>query len=193
MGISHYGGIKEQTTVNTPHPYDPRIHARGFSLVIAISVIALLSLLGFLVLEMVIEDVEMASAARHTDGALYIAESGLDWAIEQLTLAYPAATVFGDLTTSSLSLSDVVTINDPGCPNTACTVLQNPSGWRRLTPSGGLDYGGGSVYVYIRDDDDGDNNSDVDTNGNILIRAIARWPKNIGAYRAVEVTLRAGD
>ena len=163
---------------------------RGFALIVALAVVTMLSLLGFLVLDAVVNDMGMVTSARQTNSALYVAEAGLGWAIDKVSLAYDGLSAFGDLTQSTLYLSNVIVAGDPACPTTSCSVLVSPPGWRRITPPNAVPYGSGEFQVFIRDDDDGDNNSDVDTNGIILIRTLGRSGRNSGAYRVVEVAIQ---
>jgi Tfp pilus assembly protein PilX len=172
-----------------------RTNERGYSLIIAMVIVAILTMLGFAVLDAVIGDVDMASAARQKEAALYVAEGGIAWAVDQVNAAYPSSsgtTVFGDITLSAITMSSVVVQGDASCPTSDCAVLLTPSGWRRLTTTGAVAYGNGEFQTFIRDDDDGDDNSDIDTNGTILLRSIGRSGRNSGAVRVLEVAIKLG-
>jgi len=172
-----------------------KTNQHGYSLMIAMVIVTIMTLLGFAVLDAVVGDVDMASAARQKEAALYVAEGGIAWAVDLVNTAYPSSsglTVFGDLTLSALTMGSVVVLGDPSCPTIDCAILLNPSGWRPLTTTGAVTYGNGEFQAFIRDDDDGDDNSDIDINGTILLRSIGRSAKNSGAARVLEVAIKLG-
>lgn len=91
---------------------------RGFGLVIAVSVIALLSLLGMLVLDQVYTDIQIAGSERASQSAMYIAEAGSVWGRTRLT-----ALLFGTGTTaqpSNLQALPPMPAADALCPENSC-------------------------------------------------------------------------
>ena len=63
-----------------------RRHARqrGFSLIISVAIVALLSFLGVMVMNSAYLDTELARADRSANDAFYLAETGLSWGISAL-------------------------------------------------------------------------------------------------------------
>lgn len=60
----------------------------GASLLVAVMIVALLSVLGAMAMNSVHSDTEQVRATRSASTALYIAEAGVGWAVEQLQ-SYP--------------------------------------------------------------------------------------------------------
>ncbi len=121
----------------------------GFSLIIAVSIISLLSLVGMMILEQSIADVQLAGADRAAHNSLYIAEAGAIWGQQQVAdLLFPPGTSTADKPQAG-SLTGLPTLpaNDPLCPENSCITPPCPppidcSQFYLLTPSW-VDYGGG--------------------------------------------------
>ena len=123
---------------------------RGYGLVVAVSIIALLTMLGLMVLDVVATDVQMAGGDRSSGNAYYLAEAGGIWAQQTLvTLVYPqgasGSATPGALTTlGALSTADQAAFC-PDSPNPPCSTYYYMSVG---TPSGNtVTYPGGSYMV----------------------------------------------
>ncbi len=57
---------------------------RGTVLIIAMSVIVMMTLVGVMVMQVVAVDVDAVGAERGGDQALYIAEAGIQWALQEI-------------------------------------------------------------------------------------------------------------
>src|SRR4051812_33611059 len=104
---------------------------RGFSLVIGMSILILLTVLGIAVIQTVNSDISSSASDKQSQSALTIAEAGITWAIDYLQTQYQLNTAThqtfadiiankkGDLTPYALASSGAL----PACTASgdACT------------------------------------------------------------------------
>lgn len=155
---------------------------QGFSLLLAMSVIVLLTLLGIMVLKTVTADLALAGSDRSSQAALYTAEAGVYWGLDKLRDDYGFD---GDTPQYDIVLSGTVPAVSAG--DAACQHLSGTcTDWRELT-AGSEGFGDASFRVFVRDDDEADGDSLVDSNATILMWALG--VDQHGAKRMIEVVL----
>lgn len=163
---------------------------RGFSLIIAVSIIALLTLFGVLVLDASHGDVQLAGGDRAAQNTLFIAEAGIVTAKQQLVnLLYPPGTSSSAANVAALMALTSLAANDALCPENACVSAPCPtpircSDWYALTPAAGQSYGTGSYRAAATCNP---NCSLVTPPASYSVRALALSPD--GAQRLLEITV----
>ena len=150
---------------------------RGFSLVMAVAVVALLMMLGLVVMQSVSSDIRVAGNSRNTQNMVQLAEAGIAQGLDVLRAApyniddqaSPSAqtSVINSLNGSGSSLS-VVASTDTELGN--CV----EEGWRQLVGSDTWSsYGNGFIRVFIYDNVESDNDRTTDTDQTFLVRSLA--------------------
>lgn len=152
---------------------------RGFSLIVAVSVVTLLIMTGTVVLDAVHSDNILAGADFSAQVAGYVAEAGAVWGKDTLeALLYPSGSAPNSPpVVSNLTAMTALSTGDALCPDdTVCT------NWRLLTPSAWVSYGanGGTyrVAATCRPDCTG-------TPTSFVVRAVGKMTD--GVQRLVEV------
>jgi Tfp pilus assembly protein PilX len=138
-----------------------RTSERGSSLALVMVVLVFTTLLAIMALNSASTDAELAYGGRAADSALYLAEAGVAWGLNELrnSATFNIEGLSGNYT-SILAYG------------TLTTVASGPlAGWKEL-PSSPVSFGGGTFRVAVKDDEDGDSNSFADTNGRILVRSL---------------------
>ena len=173
----------------------------GFSLIIAIMVLVVLTLLGMTVLTGVNVDSDMAGNIRASESALYLAEAGISWGMD--TLRNAPYSLSSPSTDVGVALSNTLCpriTGDADCLNgTVCPIF----GWRQLNNTGFQSLGSGRFRVVVSDDSTpyGSASSDrsgvcgtpgTDTtcglaNQRILMRSLGKDAS--GAQRLIEVAI----
>lgn len=174
---------------------------RGFSLVIGMSVLILLTVLGIAVIQTVNSDIDAAASDRGYQSALAIAEAGVTWALDYLQTQYALSSAThqtfqdimnntrGDLTLASGASAEELL----ACPTAdACCLAPagcsgNPA-WlvvtHARTPTQ-IAFGGGHFDVWVGLDP-------TDTTGNtLLLRSLGIDAR--GSQRLIEVAVAAGS
>lgn len=121
---------------------------RGFSLIVAVVVIAVLTMTGAMIIEGAIADVTLAGGQRAAEDALYMAEAGSAWAAEELTnVLYPTGYQSG----VAPQLSALVSKPALTVGHTLCRGLTDAAciEGRWLTVSAGQTYGNGGYQVAV--------------------------------------------
>lgn len=155
----------------------------GYSLIMAIVVLLVLTIVGLRALETVNSDIVLAGNDRSATTALYIAEAGVADGIDRLRQSpfnFEAPSPSFDTALDDTNAPPVTGGN--GCDDSSCPIF----GWHQLT-AGPVSYGGGTYWVVVNDDDEGDGNDTADTNHRVLLRSMATDAR--GARRMVEVAL----
>ena len=160
------------------------VQNRGFSIMIAMAVTVMLTLLGTLVLDSVNIDLTLARTDRASQRALSIAEAGLTWGMEKLRTSYSFETATPSYATV-LALIKVQDDDPAGCPNSTVCKLYD---WRQLPDGKSVSYGSGTFQVAVRDDDDGDLNEGADLNKTIMLRSLGKITEgNDTTSRLIEI------
>ena len=144
-----------------------KISRRGFTLMIAMAVTVMMTLLGTMALDAVNIDLTLARTDRASQRALLVSEAGVTWAMEKLRTSYGFETDSPSYSTV-LSLSKVQDV-DPTCTAPSTCKLYD---WRQLPGGESVSYGGGTFRAAVKDDDDGDLSDTADRNSTILIRSL---------------------
>ena len=163
---------------------------RGYSLIVAVTVVTLLTLLGILVLDSVWSDTQLSGGDRASINAMYLAEAGAVWGQQQLiNMVMPPGTTAAN-NTSLMALTALGT-TDPICPENACVAPPCPQAlnctqWYQLTPTAWVPYSTGQYRVAATCLPAPCTNP-ASSNPVYLIRSIGQWPD--GSQRLVEVTV----
>lgn len=165
---------------------------RGFSLIVGMSVLILLTVLGIAVVQSINADVDSAASDRGSQSALAIAEAGLTWSIDYLKRTYgldtATAQTFANIATNSLNdMSDYAdcTVEE----KTAVDADLSPAAadWKSVTHNRTTtekNFGGGRYHVWVTRDP-------ADPSGKtLLMRALGIDAR--GAQRLVEIAVTAG-
>lgn len=163
----------------------------GASLIVAIVVTLMLTILAMTVIQSVNTQTKVAGQSRSSENALYIAEAGIAWGINTLQ-GEPYNIVPGSDFTS---LFDSLKAEAPVISSSDATWPQQEGGkWYELINSRG--FGSGTFRVAVSDDVDGDadpnsatlaTNLDSDNNKQILLRSLGTDAS--GSQRLIEVVL----
>lgn len=169
----------------------PKKSERGFSLLIGMAILILLTVLGVTVLQTVNADIENAANDKGAQTALAIAEAGLTYALDYLNTSYALSTASaqtfqniinnanGDLSPKS----DATTEENIACPTAdACA-----SNWKIIThnrPTADRAFGGGRYVVWV-----GLDPADKD-NKTLLLRSLGIDAR--GSQRLIEIAVTAG-
>lgn len=146
---------------------------RGSTLVMVLLVIMLLTVLGATVLQSVTADVDAAGAERGAEEAMYIAEAGIQWALQELDGVY-------GFNASNPDYSPILALP----PVTAATTW-GPSeivGWHQLhAASESMPYASGNFRVVAKPADPPEKNT-------LLVRSLGI--ASGGARRLLEVAVQ---
>lgn len=165
---------------------------RGFSLIIGMSVLILLTVLGIAVVQSINSDIDGAASDRGSQSALAIAEAGLTWSLDYLSrtydLANATAQTFTDIidnTHSDLSVYSECTTEEKSAVDAEAAPVA--ADWRSIThnrTTAEKTFGGGRYHVWVAKDP-------ADPNGKtLLMRAIGVDAR--GSQRLVEIAVTAG-
>lgn len=131
----------------------PPAQERGASLIVAVTIITILTLVGAMVLEQVYADTQLSGSERAAQNAAYVADAGAVWGQAQLAnLIYPNGLATAGTTPPVLTrLMTLPTLpsGDAMCPDSTLTTCTN---WYLLTPPsnpalpGWVAYGNNSNY-----------------------------------------------
>ena len=127
------------------HPYRniPK-GERGTVLIIAMSVLVMMTLVGVMVMQMVAVDVDAVGAERGGEEALYIAEAGIQWGLQEVDLKY-------DIDPSTPDYTPLTVPNLTAVPSEAVWGPPAIVGWGQLHPaSRSIAYGGGAFRVVVQ-------------------------------------------
>ena len=86
---------------------------RGYVLIVAVSLTAMVTLLGYLMLQSVWATSRTVYSGRQSESALHLAESGLAWGVSQLNTLNVSLLDFSD--TYPYTLDDPCSVNYPSC------------------------------------------------------------------------------
>ncbi len=171
--------------------HTPNESERGFVLVVSVVVTTVLALLGYLMMQSVAIDAQMAYADRQGQSALAVANAGIGWAMERLSETHG----FIDSTNYDGVLADLteLTCNSGESDDIECP--DEISGWREMHPeaekiwypTGNAGDSVGWFRVVLKDDQDYDDDFSEDANDTLLIRSYA--VTNEGSRRMVEVAV----
>jgi hypothetical protein len=159
---------------------------RGFVLIVAVSLITLLTLFGFTTLHTIWVDARLVYAQRQTQTAFNLAEAGMKWGLARLNTLDANFPDFDSVLVESAL--------DCGAGTEECPC--ELTGWRPLSSDPDehiIDYPDsenpiGSFRVVVKDDHDGDDGDlDSDTNRTILLRSYGLMVG--GGRRMIEVTV----
>lgn len=161
---------------------------RGASLILAVAIISLLTMVGTMVLNQVYTDTQLAGSERAAQDALYVADAGAVWGQQELmNVLWPGGSATVTTTPpllSSLTSKTALGTNDPMCPDGI-----DCSQWFLLTPGaapGWVAYGTDSNYrVAATCNPRPCDNSNTPVNYSIRSLGLARG----GAQRLVEIVL----
>jgi len=171
-----------------------RKNERGFSLIIGMAVLFLMTMLGLAVIQTVNSDIDSAGSDKNAQSALAIAEAGVTWAIDYLQTQYQlnnaTATTFQNIMTNQNG--DLRAATSPSaeelsaCPSTdACNGAQ---AWLIITPvqpNTPTKFGGGHFDVWVGLDP-------ADASGKtLLLRSLGVDANN--SQRLIEVAVAAGS
>ena len=151
---------------------------RGFSLVIAVAIFALLSMMGVMVLDAVYTDTQMAGGDRAGQNVLYVSEAGLVWGRQRLEdLMFPLGSSNTAPQVTALMAQTPLMAGDVMCPdNVVCTNWFLLQDW--------LAYGAGEYRVAATCQPVC---STVNPPSAFTVRAVGRTPD--GARRMLELTV----
>jgi hypothetical protein len=162
----------------------------GYSLIIAVAIIALLSLVGLLVLDQAANDVQLAGADRAAQNALYVADAGAVWAKQfVIDTLYPPGTASGaPPTATNLDALPRLAQTDVLCPENACSSPPCPltldcSRFHLLTGAAWTPYGQGTYRAAASCEP----SCTVAAPQSYTLRAMGKTPD--GATRLIEMTL----
>jgi Tfp pilus assembly protein PilX len=167
------------------------LHAqRGYSLIIAVAIIALLSLVGLMVLDQAANDVQLAGADRAAQNALYVADAGAVWAKQYvIDTLYPPGTATGaPPTATNLDALPALAQNDVLCPENTCSSPPCPtstdcSRFHLITSPAWVPYGAGQYRAAASCEP----SCTVASPLSYTLRAMGQTPD--GATRLIEMTL----
>ena len=155
---------------------------RGFSLLVAMTLLTLLTFLGLMVWDTVAIESQSAGSDRRSINALYIAEAGMAWGLDQLATYSSADVLLNDYSGSANVISNFTALNQWFELNIS-QPLQN------YTVSGTTV---GQYRVAILDDDDEDpgvaQDYKADKNQIVLIRSLG--VDTSGARRMIEAAVK---
>ncbi len=170
---------------------------RGFSLLIGMSVLILLTVLGIAVVQGINSDVESAGNDRGSQSALAIAEAGLTWSMDFLKNTYAlhqaTAQTFTNIATNSMNnltnysdaTNEAKTAIDADI--SATDVSPARADWKCVTHArtdAEKTFGGGRYHVWVAKDP-------ADPTGKtLLMRALGIDAR--GSQRLVEIAVTAG-
>lgn len=164
---------------------------RGFSLIIGMSVLILLTVLGVTVMQSISSDVDAAGSDRGAQSALAIAEAGLSWSLDYLKTSYQldtgGAAIFNNIATNSRS--DLTSYSGATDEEKLVYKAENfdTTKWQCIThnrTTGEKSFGGGRYVVWAGLDP-------ADDSGNtLLVRSLGIDAR--GAQRLVEIAVKAG-
>ncbi|HET6343434.1 MAG TPA: hypothetical protein VFH51_00825 [Myxococcota bacterium] len=159
------------------HPRRPRPRERGYSLIIAVSIIALLIMMGTMVLDQVGNDVQLAGGDRAAQNAMFLAEAGAIWGKSAVVQAlYPTSDTATAQLTAITSLPALTAV-DALCPDgISC------ASWYRLTAAEWVTYANGQYRVGVTC-----NPSCSGTPQSYTIRSLGKSAD--GAQRLIEVVV----
>ena len=145
----------------------------GAALIIAIAVVAMLTVLGMIAVQMTTTDLEVTGVERGADSAMYIAEAGVQWALLELDLGYAIDPSNPNYT--GITSQPTVSFSDPWGPTRIV-------GWHELHPAKtSMLFGGGGFRAVAKPAaaPDGDT---------LVIRSLGISAS--GAKRLIEVAVR---
>ena len=149
----------------------------GFSLMMAVSVVALLMMLGLVVMRSVNSDMRVASNSRNTQNMIQLAEAGIAQGLDILR-ASPYS--IDDQSTPSTQSSVINAAIGSGTSLTAVTSSDSElgncveEGWLQLVGDDSWSaYGNGFVRVMMYDNIESDNDRTTDADQTFLVRALA--------------------
>lgn len=159
------------------HPRRPKAHERGYSLIIAVTIIALLIMMGTMVLDQVANDVQLAGGDRAAQNAMFLAEAGAIWGKSALVeILYPASDTATAQLTAVTSLPGLPAV-DPLCPDgISC------ASWYRLTSQEWIPYANGQYRVGVTCSP-----SCAGTPQSYIVRSLGK--SSDGAQRLIEVVV----
>ena len=158
---------------------------RGAALLFSMIVVAVMSVLGILVMDNIAMDLDSTGAERTATEALYNAEAGVQWAMDDIG---NRNIVPNDGATYQNELWDPLTplgAGDADCVVLGCTTRN----WYLLhAAQDPMPFGDGTFRAFVSDDEISDNAANpADGNGIIVVRAIGRVSG--GVRRMVEVMI----
>ncbi|MBC7793263.1 MAG: hypothetical protein H7Z43_06120 [Clostridia bacterium] len=168
---------------------------RGFSLLIGMSILILLTVLGITVLQTVNADIENAANDKGAQTALAVAEAGLTYAMDYLNTSYAlntaSATTFQNIINNvngDLSAANTATAEEKiACPTTMGSENICGANWRIVThdrPSTEVNFGGGRYVVWV-----GLDPADA-SQKTLLLRSLGIDVR--GSQRLLEIAVTAG-
>ncbi|HSI03315.1 MAG: PilX N-terminal domain-containing pilus assembly protein [Myxococcota bacterium] len=169
-----------------------RHNERGFSLIIGMSVLILLTVLGIAVVQGINADVDSAASDRGSQSALAIAEAGLTWSIDYLKRTYGLDTATAQTFTNIVNnaFNDLSNYSDCNAEEQSAIVADpSPasSDWKSVThnrAAADKNFGGGRYHVWVTKDP-------ADPTGKtLLMRALGIDGR--GSQRLVEIAVTAG-
>lgn len=117
---------------------------RGAVLIIAISVLVMMTLVGVMVMQVVAVDVDAVGAERGGEEALYIAEAGIQWGLQEIDLNYDIGS--GTPSWTLLTVPPLIAVVADAVWGPAAIV-----GWGQLHPGlPSIPYYGGSFRVVVQ-------------------------------------------
>jgi hypothetical protein len=163
---------------------------RGYSLIVAVSIVALLIMVGSMVLEQVYADTQLSGSERAAQNALYVADAGAVWGQMKLSnMVFPGG--LDSASTAAPILSGLMALpplpaGDAMCPDLSATAC---SQWFLLSPGplpGWVAYGTNSNYrVAATCNPQPCSNSNTPINYSVRSMSVA----NDGARRLVETVI----
>ena len=120
---------------------------RGMSLIIAVVVIVLLTMIGLMVLDSVYSDTQLAGSERSTQAAMYVAEAGAVIGRQMLVdMLFPAGSgQTAPPQVATLLTQQQLAIGDPICPASDTTTVC--SNWYQLGVSTWTNYAQGQYRI----------------------------------------------
>ncbi len=169
-----------------------RNNERGFSLIIGMSVLILLTVLGIAVVQGINADVDSAASDRGSQSALAIAEAGLTWSLDYLKRSYGLDTataqtftnIVGNTNSDLSNYADCSTEEKSAVDADASPVAAN---WKCVTKNRAAaekTFGGGRYHVWVAKDP-----ADP-TQKTLLVRSLGIDAR--GSQRLVEIAVTAG-
>ena len=162
---------------------------RGYSLIVAVTVVALLSMLGIMVLDQVYTDTQLSGGDRASINAMYLAEAGAVWGKQALVdVLYPPGTNSGTAAVTNLTSLNALAATDAICPENNCVAPPCPStitcsNWYLLTSTAWVPYGTGQYRVAATCNP----NCLVANPVSYSVRALGQSPD--GSQRLLEITV----
>lgn len=150
----------------------PTPHERGFVLLIVVFAVVMVTALALVAHQMTTVDVEAAGADAGSEEALYIAEAGIQWALQEIMYTYEIDEVSPSYT-ALLALPAIT--GDTDCPDSSCKIF----GWKQLHSSSmRVSYGAG-YYRVVVNQITGDNSR--------VLRVRSMGTSALGERRLIEV------